>query len=106
MLEAGKVSQEDYSIRTLFLVSSLYIHRQPLSELCQWLRWLSDLWTKLVFATTFLEGGHLTWTSLPGSNFTKAEAFAKARPLLLLFIPLFVHLKWHLYMEPVWMLLI
>lgn len=106
MLEAGRVSQEDYSIRTLFLASSLCIHCQPPSELCQWLRRLSDLWTKLVFAATSLEGGHLTCTSLPGSNFTKAEVFAEAKPLLLLFIPLFVHLKWHLYVEPVWMLLI
>lgn len=69
-------------------------------------RWLSDLWTKLVFAAASLEGGHLTGTSLPGSSFTKAEVFAEARPLLLLFIPLFVHLKWHLYMEPVRTLLI
>jgi len=70
------------------------------------LRWLSGLSTKLVFAAAFSKGGLLTWTSLPGSNFTKAEVFAEARPLLLLFIPLFVHLKWHLYMEPVQMLLI
>lgn len=47
----------------------------------------------------------LTWTSLPGSNFIKAEVLEEARPLLLLFIPLFVHLKWLLCMEPVWILL-
>lgn len=48
-----------------------------------------------LFAAAFLGSGHPSCVNPPGSSFSEAGVFAEAMPHLLLFVPLFEHLKWH-----------